>query len=100
MTIRAIRMALGIVMAGAAMLTVGGNENVCAERIGKAPSASAKQKPLFRDFMGLCVHTVMFKPDLYKPICRLVRDYHGFEWDVGDDSSYAPKFPLARNGVD
>jgi serine/threonine-protein kinase ATR len=60
---------------------------------------AAKQKPLFRDFMGLNVHTVSFKPELYKPVCRLVRDYHGIDWDIGSDTSYAPRFPMSRNGV-
>jgi serine/threonine-protein kinase ATR len=58
------------------------------------------QKPLFRDFIGLNVHTVQFRPALYRPVTRLVRDYHGFNWDVGDDTDYAPQFPFARNRVD
>ena len=53
-----------------------------------------------RDFMGLNVHTVAFKPDLYKPICRLLRDYHPIDWDFGSDSSRPTTFPLAANGVD
>ena len=53
-----------------------------------------------RDFMGLCGHTVQFKPELYSPVTRLVRDYHPLKWDLGDDTSYATKFPSARNGVD
>jgi hypothetical protein len=63
-------------------------------------SATARLRPAMRDFIGLNVHTVQFKPELYKPVCRLVRDYHGFDWDVGADTSYAPRFPMARNGVD
>jgi hypothetical protein len=62
--------------------------------------ADDKPRPLMRDFMGLCGHTVQFKPELYAPVARLVRDYHPMEWDFGDDTSYAPKFPMARNGVD
>jgi len=62
--------------------------------------AGTNASPLFRDFMGLNVHTVAFRPELYKPVCRLVRDYHGLDWDLGQDSSYAPRFPLARNQVD
>ncbi|MDR3635306.1 MAG: hypothetical protein P4L84_15995 [Isosphaeraceae bacterium] len=58
-----------------------------------------RDKPLMRDFMGINVHTVQFKPELYKPVTRLVRDYHGFGWDVGNQSDYHPRFPLARNGV-
>jgi hypothetical protein len=61
--------------------------------------AAAKPKPLFREFMGLNVHTVQFKPRLYRPLTRLLRDYHGFEWDVGNETDYRPRFPLARNGV-
>ncbi|MCF7972665.1 MAG: hypothetical protein K9N55_02505 [Phycisphaerae bacterium] len=49
--------------------------------------------------MGICVHTVQFKPDLYQPICRHVRDYHGLNWDLGDDTSFWPVFPMARNQV-
>lgn len=60
----------------------------------------AKAKPLFHDFMGLNVHTVLFKPDLYRPVTRLVRDYHPFQWDVGKETDQVPRFPMARNGVD
>ncbi len=62
--------------------------------------AAEKPRPLMRDFIGLCGHTVQFKPELYAPVTRLVRDYHPMKWDFGDDTSYAPKFPLARNNVD
>jgi len=64
------------------------------------PAAEPAPKPLFRDFMGVNGHTVQFKPELYKPCCRLVRDYHPIDWDFGDDTSYATKFPEARNRVD
>ncbi len=68
------------------------------------PSAAADppaaKRPLLRDFLGLNGHTVQFRPELYKPVCRLVRDYHPFDWDVGGDSSFPPPFPLARNKVD
>jgi hypothetical protein len=57
-------------------------------------------KPLFRDFMGINGHTVQFRPDLYAANCRLVRDYHSFGWDVGDETHYLPQFPFARNRVD
>lgn len=67
-----------------------------------APSTQAAEKPrpLMRDFMGLCVHTVQFKPALYAPVTSLVRDYHPVRWDLGDDTSFATQFPRARNGVD
>jgi hypothetical protein len=56
--------------------------------------------PVFRDFMGINGHTIQFKPELYKPVVELVRDYHPVEWDLGKNSDFATKFPLARNGVD
>lgn len=60
--------------------------------LNPAAWSQGKPKPLFRDFMGLNGHTVLFRPELYKPICRLVRDYHSLEWDVGMDTHYAPRF--------
>ena len=61
-----------------------------------APAA----KPLFRDFIGINGHTVQFKPDLYRPVATHVRDYHPFNWDVGDETDFATAFPFARNRVD
>lgn len=60
----------------------------------------AGQKPAMRDFIGLNVHTVLFKPILYRPVTSLVRDYHGIDWDLGNDASNAATFPMTRNGVD
>lgn len=59
-----------------------------------------RDRPLMRDFMGLNVHTVKFKPDLYGPVCRRLRDYHPLEWDVGNDTSHPTVFPMAANRVD
>jgi hypothetical protein len=50
--------------------------------------------------MGINGHTIQFRPKLYLPVARLVRDYHPVEWDLGNDSDFAPPFPYARNGVD
>ena len=61
---------------------------------------SAAERPLMRDLMGLNVHTVQFRSDLYKPICRHLRDYHPLEWDTGKDTSRATTFPFAANRVD
>jgi serine/threonine-protein kinase ATR len=58
----------------------------------------AKPAPLMRDFMGINGHFT-FKPDLYRPTCGLVRNYHPTVWDLGDDTALAPDFPLARNKV-
>jgi hypothetical protein len=57
-------------------------------------------RPLMRDFIGINGHTVGFKPDLYQPVCRLARDYHPVEWDLGKTTSEPLPFPMARNGVD
>jgi hypothetical protein len=66
------------------------------------PSQGAEEtpRPLMREFMGLNVHTVQFKPELYAPVCRLVRDYHPMEWDLGKSTSNKTQFPLAANRVD
>jgi len=56
-------------------------------------------KPLMRDFIGLNTHTVQFRPALYQPVTRLLRDYHNLDWDTGMDTSSALKFPMSQNGV-
>jgi hypothetical protein len=62
-------------------------------------SAWAGEQPLMRDFMGLNVHTVQFKPDLYAPVTRVLRNYHPFSWDVGKDTAAPLDFPFAKNRV-
>ena len=66
----------------------------------RGEAGRAAEKPLFREFMGLNGHTIQFKPLLYAPVCRAVRDYHPMEWDTGADTSFSPPFPFASNGVD
>ena len=69
--------------------------------LAAAVSADAREaRPLLRDFIGLNGHTVQFKPDLYQPVGRLVRDYHPVEWDLGARPAELPRFPFAKNGVD
>lgn len=53
-----------------------------------------------RDFIGINGHTIQFKPELYRPVCRFVRDYHPVEWDLGKDTAEPAPFPFARNRVD
>lgn len=51
---------------------------------GKSPPGKdtmAFNKPLFKDFMGINGHFT-FKPELYRQVCRLVRNYHDIDWDV------------------
>jgi hypothetical protein len=56
-------------------------------------AAPPKVKPLMKDFMGLNGHTIAFKPDLYRPVCELVRDYHNLDWDIGANTSTPTNFP-------
>lgn len=73
----------------------------CALLIGGACCVSAGEaRPLMRDFVGLNGHTVQFKPQLYQPVGRLVRDYHPVEWDLGRATAELPPFPFAKNRVD
>jgi hypothetical protein len=58
-----------------------------------------QDKPLIKDFVGINGHTVQFKPKVYAPVCRLVRDYHPVEWDLGKDTDVPTTFPFARNRV-
>ncbi|CAN5286294.1 hypothetical protein BH23VER1_BH23VER1_30480 [soil metagenome] len=62
-------------------------------------AAGADERPVFRDFLGLNGHTVQFKPGLYKPVCRIVRDYHPVKWDLGGDTEVLPEWPFAKNRV-
>ena len=64
-----------------------------------ALAAEPPARPSFRDFTGLCGHTVKFKPELYKPVCGWVRDYHPVKWDLGDDTATLPEWPFAKNRV-
>ncbi len=59
----------------------------------------ARPRPLMRDFMGLNAHTVQFKPALYAPVTRVLRNYHPVRWDLGDDTSAPTQFPFAANRV-
>ncbi|HEY3965560.1 MAG TPA: hypothetical protein VGM05_13470 [Planctomycetaceae bacterium] len=67
------------------------------------PSATgadpADQRPLMREFIGVNGHTVQFRPALYAAVCRKVRDYHNFEWDMGKETDFVTRFPEARNRV-
>ncbi|MCA1946749.1 MAG: hypothetical protein LDL55_01355 [Armatimonadetes bacterium] len=65
-----------------------------------AATLAASPKPVLRDFIGLNVHTVLFKPELYKPVARLLRNYHPASWDLGDDPRNPTPLPKAQNGVD
>ena len=75
--------ALLIPSAATAQAVAAPSAAVASRRRPGRQSAVKKKKALFRDFMGLNVHSIGFKPELYKPVCRLVRDYHPMVWDLG-----------------
>src|SRR5258707_10544570 len=90
-----------------AILAFGASDLLVRALVAQAAPASPatdrsanRQRPLMRDFMGLNVHTVQFKPDLYAPVCRRLRDYHPMRWDVDEDPAKPTVFPMAANGVD
>ena len=63
-------------------------------------TASAQDtRPTMAEFMGLCAHTVLFEAEAYTTVTRHVRDYHGANWDLGEDPSTLPAWPFAENRV-
>ena len=89
----ALRFSIVIMRAGLLLpfllLTAGGG--LCAE--------AERPRPLMKDFIGINVHTVQFKPELYAPVTRVLRNYHPIKWDFGEDTSAAMTFPFAANRV-
>ena len=55
-------------------------------------------KPLLQNFIGLNVHTVLFKPELYLPTARVLRDYHGDEWDTTYGVEGKPSYQIIKSG--
>ena len=62
--------------------------------------AADRPRPVMHDFIGINGHTVQFKPELYRPIGRLARDYHPVEWDLARETDKPAPFPFAKNRVD
>src|SRR5438128_4889539 len=83
------------------VLALSGVPAIGEDRAPASPATSAERlRPTMGEFMGLNVHTIQFKPDLYAPVCRLVRDYHPVGWDFSNEDPTGPtKFPMAANGV-
>ncbi|CAM3063099.1 cellulase family glycosylhydrolase [Rariglobus hedericola] len=52
-----------------------------------------------KDFLGICGHTVQFKPELYTGVTSVVRDYHPVEWDLANDTATPAPLPFAKNKV-
>ncbi len=59
---------------------------------------SAPPKPCLRDFLGINGHFT-FRPKLYSPAVKLVRNYHSMMWDTGSDTDHQTQLPFARNRV-
>jgi hypothetical protein len=55
--------------------------------------AAEPPRPLMRDFIGINGHTVQFKPALYQPVCRLVRDYHPVNGAMPITPGWSPPWP-------
>ncbi len=64
------------------------------------PVNASDLRPRMRDFIGVNGHTVQFRPELFAPVCRLARDYHPVEWDLGTNTAELPSWPFAKNRVD
>jgi len=63
-------------------------------------SANTPPPPVaLKDFLGLCGHTVQFKPERYEGVVSVVRDYHPIEWDLANDTSEPAPLPFAKNRV-
>ena len=63
-----------------------------------AGDAGSNGHPLFRDFIGVNGHFA-FRPALYRPVARLVRNYHNLNWDV-DRPGDTITLPVCVNRVD
>jgi hypothetical protein len=66
-------------------------------RAESTTSSTNKQRPRIDSFIGINGH-YHFKPDVYLPAARLVRNYHDLSWDVAKPGD-PPTFPRCVNGV-
>lgn len=70
-----------------------------------AAAGDSNRRPLMRDFVGINSHAHGhgghrgFDPDLYRPVSRLLREYHRLTRDLGDDPSRPPAYPLSHDGM-
>lgn len=62
-------------------------------------STQSGPKPLMRDFIGINTHTVQFDSKLYKPVAKLIRNYHPVAWDLDGNPSNPPQFPTTREKI-
>ncbi len=69
----------------------------CAVASLSQAAGGDERRPLFKDFMGINGHFT-FRPPLYRPLTRLVRNYHNMDWDVAKPGD-SLTFPMCVNGV-
>lgn len=71
-----------------------------------APANAPRLHPLLRDFVGLNSYAPghsrhrAFDPVLYRPVARLLREYHNVKRDLGDEPAVFAPLPLGKDGTD
>lgn len=71
-----------------------------------AEGAEPRTRPLMRDFVGINSHAPRhstpggFRPELYRPTCSLLREYHWVARDLGDNPAEPAPLPLGKDGTD
>lgn len=63
-------------------------------------AVAAEPSATLAEFLGVNGHTITFRAEPFRPVARQVRDYHPFDWDVGQNAATVPPFPFAANRVD
>jgi serine/threonine-protein kinase ATR len=72
---------------------------MCAPWSACAGAEAPPQRPMMKDFMGICGH-FPFKGPTYAPVAGLVRNYHPLRWDLDVAKPYVdPPYPFALNRV-
>jgi hypothetical protein len=67
---------------------------------------SERPRPLMRDFVGINSYAQghsphrAFDPELYRPVCRLLREYHKVARDLGDNPAEPAPLPFGKDGTD
>lgn len=73
---------------------------------GNAQANATRTRPLIRDFVGLNTFAQghsphrAFDPELYRPACRMLREYHWVARDLGENPAELPPFPKSKDGLD
>lgn len=70
-----------------------------ADFLSANPQNDENRPATVSEFLGINTYNIQFKPELFSPVFRHVRDYHAFDLDVGDDTSNPTTFPMARKHI-